>query len=417
MQAARDSEPLRVLVLTSATGGGHDARADAFREWVALLYPNAAEVRVEHMLEKSSAVCRAGVRLYNSIQRHAPWLHIPFYTLIEGLSFLNRSKVTLGNRYYTETLRSFRPHLILSVHDCLNRGYFQHAREVLGTRVRCATYCGEFSGGWGFSRNWVEPTADAFFARTKAAAEYAIKLGLPRNRVRVRGHFLHPRAAYEILSPEERRRYRQQDLSLDPDRFTLLLATGGAGANNHREILPILERFSGFLQLIVMCGRDGSTEAWLKDWLAKRPALRAHCLPFTNKVHLLMQAADVVFTRGGTTTCAKALHFNCPIIFNTFGGIMPQERLTLKYFMQGGARKAGTPRDLGFLMEQLRDDPESLASLRTDFARLRYASDTSEVVRDLISLAGEAAGRQARSEPNWRASYSPTEAYAAVVSA
>ena len=44
--------------------------------------------------------------------------------------------MTFGRAYYLQVLREYRPHLIFSVHDCLNRGYFQLARETLGERQR-----------------------------------------------------------------------------------------------------------------------------------------------------------------------------------------------------------------------------------------------------------------------------------------
>ena len=111
------------------------------------------------MLERSSVVNRGGVHLYNWIQRRMPFLHSAYYAIIELLALLNQRTVALGRGYYTKVLRDYRPHLILSVHDCLNRGYFQLARQVLAPqRVRCVTYCGEFSGGWGYSVNWIEPT-------------------------------------------------------------------------------------------------------------------------------------------------------------------------------------------------------------------------------------------------------------------
>src|SRR5690348_2792955 len=113
---------LRILVLTSSTGGGHDARAEAFAEWCFQLYRHEVDVRIEQMLEKSSVVNRAGVTLYNRIQKGAPWIHIGFYTVVEALSYLNRRRVTFGAGYYVEMLKSYRPHLVFSVHDCLNRG-------------------------------------------------------------------------------------------------------------------------------------------------------------------------------------------------------------------------------------------------------------------------------------------------------
>lgn len=116
------------------------------------------------MLENSSKINKTGVGFYNWIQKHCPLLHTGVLRFVELLSYLNRDSVHLGRGYYTQVLQEYRPHLIFSVHDCLNRGYFQLARKILGAdKVRCATYCGEFSGGWGYSRNWIEPSTDLYF--------------------------------------------------------------------------------------------------------------------------------------------------------------------------------------------------------------------------------------------------------------
>src|SRR5215510_6561206 len=109
---------LRILVLTSSTGGGHDARAEAFAEWCFQLYRHDVDVRIEQMLEKSSVINRAGVNLYNRIQRSAPWVHKVFYAVVELLSYINSSDVHLGGAYYLDVLREYKPHLIFSVHDC-----------------------------------------------------------------------------------------------------------------------------------------------------------------------------------------------------------------------------------------------------------------------------------------------------------
>ena len=81
---------VRILVLTSSTGGGHDARAEAFAEWCFQLYRHDVDVRIEQMLEKSSVVNRSGVNIYNWIQRKLPVLHTAFYALVELLAVLNR---------------------------------------------------------------------------------------------------------------------------------------------------------------------------------------------------------------------------------------------------------------------------------------------------------------------------------------
>jgi len=380
---------VRILVLTSSTGGGHDARAEAFADWCFQLYKHDVDVRIEQMLEKSSVVNRAGVNFYNKIQASAPWVHKAFYAFVELQSVLNKDTVSLGRRYYVNVLKEYRPHLVLSVHDCLNRGYFQLARKVLGPdNVACATYCGEFSGGWGYSRNWIEPTADMYFSRTATAQDYAIKKGIPREKARVRGYLMHPHAHYEVIAAQDRGGFREERLGLRPDLFTVFLATGGNGANNHFDLLPALVKRADRCQAIVICGRNKQAYNDLVHWRANHPEFNCYVEGYSEVVHLLMQVSDVIVTRGGTTTCAKALHFKCPIIFNASGGIMPQEELTWKYLRNGAASdKIENGEDFDRIIGSWLTDPEAYIRMRDNFLRLRYEEDPTILIDELVGLA------------------------------
>jgi processive 1,2-diacylglycerol beta-glucosyltransferase len=392
---------LRILVLTSSTGGGHDARAQAFAEWCFLLYRHEVDVRIEQMLEKSSVVNRGGVGVYNWIQKRMPALHTAFYTVVEALSFLNRRTVMLGRGYYVEVLEKYRPHLVFSVHDCLNRGYFPLARKILGAdNVRCATYCGEFSGGWGYSINWIEPTVDLYFSRTPTARDFAVKKGISPDRARVRGHLMLPRSHQEIMSRDEREAYRLKKLWLRRSRFTVFLATGGNGANNHADLLPALLRHADKCQVIIICGRDSQTYNELIHWRSNHPELPCHIEGYSEVVHLLMQASDVIVTRGGTTTCAKALHFRCPIVFNAFGGIMPQESLTWKFFHRGAqSEKISSGGDFARLMDAWMQDAAVFAAYRKKFLELRYEEDPTLLIDELVGLGCEASRQPVTRQP------------------
>ena len=110
-------------------------------------------------------------------------------------------------------------------------------------------------------------------------------------------------------------------------------------------------------------------------------------------MHLLLQVSDAIVTRGGTTTCAKALHFRCPIIFNAIGGIMPQEELTVKYFRNGsGAELIGNAADFERVISSWMENRRSYDRLRANFLKLRYDEDPTLVVRELVDLAQEASG-------------------------
>jgi processive 1,2-diacylglycerol beta-glucosyltransferase len=392
---------VRILVLSSSTGAGHDARAQAFAEWCFELYRHDVDVRIEQMLEKSSGFFSLGVSFYNWIQKKSPWVHKAFYLFVELLSLLNRRSVSIGRGYYLSVLRAYRPHLVFSVHDCLNRGYFQLARKVLGPdAVRCATYCGEFSGGFGYSHNWVEPTADLYVSRTATARDYAVKLGMPTERTRVRGYLMHPRAHLEVFDAAARAAYRETVLELIPDRFTVFLATGGNGANNHLQLLPKLLPYADRIQVVVICGNNREAYNQLVHWRSEHPQLHCFLDGYSENVHLLMQASDAIVTRGGTTTCAKALHFRCPIIFNAIGGIMPQEELTVKFFRRGaGVELISTATDFGHIIQGWMAAPGRYEQLKENFLKLRYDENPTVVIAELVDLAQQVSQTQLKPGP------------------
>lgn len=383
-----DSTLPRILILTSSTGGGHDSRAYSLDSW--LKDSGRADVRVAHMLEESSWLPRFGVWIYNTIQRRAPWAHNVYWWIAEGYAWMQGRHLSVGRAHYVKLLRDIRPHLIISVHDCLNRGYFQAARETLGDAVRCCTYCGEWSGGFGFSRNWLEPTADLYISRTPDAQAWAIRCGMPAERCTVFRNLLPPRAFHELMGPAQRAAFRERSLGLHPDRFTLLLATGQHGANNHLRFLNVLRRRFPHTQAIVFCGRNQGAFHNIDAWREAHPDFPVHVEGFSTRVHELLQAADCVVSRGGSNTTAEALFYGCPIVFNKIGGVMPQERLTVNYFLRhDAAASIGSVRDFARLVQRWTDHPEAPVRLRTNLLALKTDDHPSELVDRLLRLAHE----------------------------
>jgi processive 1,2-diacylglycerol beta-glucosyltransferase len=144
------------------------------------------------------------------------------------------------------------------------------------------------------------------------------------------------------------------------------------------------------VQVVVICGRNREAYNDVLHWRADHPQLGCFLDGFSEEVHLLMQVSDVIVTRGGTTSCAKALHFSCPILFNALGGVMPQESLTVKFFKNGaGAELIEQPADLGRIVESWLIHPQGFEKYRSDFLRLRYEEDPTLVITELVNLAQE----------------------------
>ncbi len=382
------NKKLRILILTSSTGGGHDSRAYSLKGW--LETNEKADVRVEHLLEDSSWLPRFGVAVYNIIQRRAPALHNIYWYIAEGYSWLQGKRLVMGRRHFQNLLRDYRPHLIVSVHDCLNRGYFQAAREALGD-VKCCTYCGEWSGGFGFSHNWVDRTADLYLSRTKEAQDFAISLGMAPERCEVFCNLLSPHAFEKAMDEDDRLTYRKERLGLSRDRFTVLLGTGQFGANNHQRLLAVLSEQFPDTQAIALCGRNESLPGELKRWKESHPDYPLHVEEgYSRRVHELIQVSDCIVSRGGSNTTAEALFYSCPIVFNKLGGVMPQERLTLNYFIgHGVAESISRPEDLAPVVRRWADSKEELQNVRQKLRMLRGQDHPSELVDRLVCLAAK----------------------------
>ena len=321
---------MRVLVLTSGTGGGHDMRARALREWVQAL--TDWEIEIHHALESTHGVYRFGVHLYNWIQRTWPALHHIYFNYLELFGMVRNADHIFGAERFTAVVEDFAPDLVVSTHDHLNHGFFELARRVAGrSRVRCITYCGELGGGYGFSRHWVNPEADLFIGAVEEASRAAVALGMDEEKVWTGGFLLRPGFFQAQPPASELASFVSGELGFEPDRFILLLATGAAGANNHLAILDRLERRAKRLQVVALCGDDEQLLTRIRAWGARASAVHVNAVGYWDRMPLLMHAASAAVLRPGTGTTSEAITCRCPIIMNRIGGIMPQEMITLRY--------------------------------------------------------------------------------------
>ena len=371
----------RLLVLTSATGAGHDTHALATAAWCDRFFRDEVRVTIAHALEDSHPFHRGAVTFHNLVQRRAPWFHHASYNVSELLDALRPGKVRLGRSYLTRLFDQTRPEAILSVHEGLNRGYFELAHEVLGAKVRCATYCPEFQGGYGFSRNWINPRGAFFFGRTNETTREAQRRGAAH--ALTAGHwsspsFHYPGAAAKMLLEEFR---------LKSGVFTLLLSTGGAGAQNHRALLRALDPLHARMQVIALCGQDEEDRAALEDWVKRETSLAVCCLRFTDRMSTLLPAVSAVVARAGATTAGEALLCGCPVIFNALGGMTPEELPTWRYFR---ARRIGFA---AFGSAAVRDQvvhwlerPAELAAIHERMMRLRDTTTPQVALEMLLRL-------------------------------
>ena len=367
---------MKVLILTSSTGKGHDMQAQAIKDWANIDPDLNYEIHICKPLEDSHLLYAFGVGIYNWIQKTKPLLHHLYYNFLEWASIVRCTR-PLGSDRFRSVLEKIRPDIIISVHDSLNHGFLEFAREVLGKDcVLCITYCSELSGGYGFSRHWVNPSADLFIGAVKETCDEAVRLGMNANKTYVGGFLARPNFYCTSLYAQSREVYIREELKLDPNSFILLMLASGRGAQNHVRLLEEIRNNLENFQVVVLCGQ--STRSWSEvfNWSRINTGLTIRLLPHDENVGRLMHSVSAVIARPGGGSISEAIVSRCPLILNCIGGLMPQEIINVKYCIQN---------DLGVKVRKPKDLVDLLISWKSNSKKI---SEISERMKNLNALNG-----------------------------
>lgn len=374
---------MRILVLTSSTGGGHDMRANALKAWVHQLKPDW-KVHIHQALEDTHLLYSFGVGLYNFIQRTYPPLHHIYYNFLEFAGLLSKGKSILGQSRFIALLEEFQPDVIFSVHDSTNHGFFHIAKQVLGAKkVKCITYCSEMHGGYGMSRYWVNPQADLIIGSLPETVDAVIKMGMPAKQVKLGGFLLHP-SFYEPLPIPELTRFWEEELTLDRKQLTLILSTGANSANHHLSFLNGLSQLTVPIQIIALCGNDNHSQKRILSHANQLPPnIAVRALPKTDKVSWLMQGASGVVGRPGAGISHEALQMECPLIINKLTPLMPQEMINERFAVKHHiAYAVKNPFQLSQVITRWHKTPDEYTHLKNKIRALKPQLHP----RDILSL-------------------------------
>ncbi len=108
----------------------------------------------------------------------------------------------------------------------------------------------------------------------------------------------------------------KKQLGLDPNVLTFLIASGSEGSNFVGTIFPSLLSSSKKLQIVIACGNNKNmlkTVQVLSEITEKlREQIVLIPLPFTDKIHLYMQAADLIIGKAGPNTIFESIATHTP---------------------------------------------------------------------------------------------------------
>ncbi len=207
---------------------------------------------------------------------------------------------------------------------------------------------------------WLVPDMAGYFAATDEVAFRMRARGLPANRLHVTGIPVMP-AFSQPDAVELRRDACAAELGLDPKRRVILIVAGGAGVGDLPTLVRRVLSLPGDFQIVAVAGRNAQAKEAL-DALASDHAQRLLALGFTDKMHKLMAASDLVVTKPGGLTVSECLAVGRPMLL--ISPIPGQEEHNAGYLMEEGAAwLAYDGIGVEYKVQRLMAEPATLAAM------------------------------------------------------
>ena len=312
---------MKICVIHATAGAGHKKAAEAVFN---ALKTAGQDARLVDALDYTNPFFKASYpTTYAYLVTKLPWLWAIFFGLLDLplLQPLVRIIRRLYNGFNAQKLQQF---LKDEQFDCVITTQFLSAEVCaylkrtgqIKSKVICVVT------DFDVHRIWINQGIDTYAVASPYTLDKITKLGVPAGKAFVTGI---PTDA-EFSKPVEGSALKAK-LNLNPNMFTVLIATGSFGMG------PIEELMEGLKdqQIVVVCGHNKQ----LFERLKPKASANAHILGLVNNMYELMSVADAMITKPGGLSIAEALVKHLPMIF--FSAIPGQETHNIEVLKHYGA--------------------------------------------------------------------------------
>ena len=334
--------PKKVLIVTGATGAGHNSVAKTLHKAIEELAAGAVEVTVlDYVFAGRRSWIGSFSRLYAPMIVRFPFLWGAAYHLSNSRRLILLLRALAGltaARHLARALISDPPDLIVCVHPLFNQVVAAAVRRT-GVPLPLVTVITDLAEP---HAAWVAPEVTLYAAPTEEVRQGLVAQGVEPGRVRVVG------------LPVDRRFFECGEATPEalpsdgtPRTLTLLLTGGGEGAGAMYDAALALAHSGLAARLIVVCGRNDTLRHRLN--VASLP-IRSQVLGFCDDMPALLRAADVVVGKAGALNIGEAVAARKSLVF--FRSLPGQEAANVRFAC---ARGLGTEvPDVGQLVKLAR---------------------------------------------------------------
>ena len=346
----------KFLIVSLSTGGGHASVANSLAE---KLRDKGDEVMVIDLFKEINAkglhtfICEG----YNLIATRVPQLYETIYRagnkpiIARGSFDLTRR---LSQKKILDFLQIFDPDVIVAVHpiatDILGgmkqKGYIKKQKIV----SVITDYLAHFV--YVHKHKYI----DAYFVGSDVTVRDLLGRGVDENKI------------YPYGIPIKKEFYTPKN-KLKNHVFTILVMGGSLGSKNMSSVIKKLLEVNARLKIVVVCGRDEELKSKMDKFVGADPEKEVSVYGFTNKVHELMDEADLLISKPGGASVTEALMRRIPMIIPyMLGG---QEKENRDYLIEEDvAIWVSNIKEISGIVTKLINEPEILQQMEANMDQI-----------------------------------------------
>jgi 1,2-diacylglycerol 3-beta-galactosyltransferase len=304
-----------VLLLYSATGSGHKSVAQAIHAAITEISGvNCWEIEVFSAVQPP--LIGGWPSAYSWLATRSVWLYDLLFRLadthwastrISGVIYM------LAKRRISRILQDIDPDVIVVTAPFVSE-VAARARGELKARFRIVNVVSDLVTP---HASWACREADVTVVCSPFAKSRLVKTGMREEKILETPFPVQAAFRENTIGKEQHRRA----LGLQPDRFTITLSGGSLGAGPVLSSAKALNKAFPEAQLLIVAGRNERLYGLLRSQF-KEDHIRVY--GFTDQMPVLVQAGDVIVSKGGPSSIMEAHAARRPVV--VIGEIGLQER-------------------------------------------------------------------------------------------
>ena len=303
------------------TGGGHFSPASSLKEKILSLYPDARCVFYNPFEKRACLMSLVFEKGYSLTANYLELVYLLFYRSTSYFAVLNVVRFLFRGFFLRRAIRFLKNEKITKV-VCVHSMLIPHLREAIDIVNPSIELITIVTDPFTCHPLWFyEKKTQLIVFSEKLRKEAIEKYHFEKKRVHLFSAIFSEKFD-KPYSTEEKQKVKEK-LGIAKDKKVVLIAGGGEGLRDATKLIYFFLKRKVDCHVVIVCGKNKKLKEMLSCMISLHQAKNMTVFGFVSFMPHLMNIADCIISKSGTSTIMEILSLGKPLILCSY--VRPQE--------------------------------------------------------------------------------------------